>query len=91
MYERVLAGRGRTLGADHPDTLASRNEFAVALEAAGRTARRFRSERNLADRERVLGTDHPYTASRHNLAVVYYNAGRTAEAIPLYEQALAGA
>lgn len=43
------------------------------------------------DRVRVLGEDHPDTLrSRDNLAVVYREAGRVEEAIPLYEQALSG-
>jgi hypothetical protein len=35
----------------------------------------------------VLGADHPDTlATRNNLAAVYEEAGRTAEAITLHEQ-----
>ena len=38
----------------------------------------------------MLGPDHLLTlTSRNNLASTYYEAGRAAEAIPLYEQALA--
>jgi hypothetical protein len=38
----------------------------------------------------VLGADHPDTlGSRGDLAYAYLNAGRAAEAIPLFEQALA--
>jgi tetratricopeptide (TPR) repeat protein len=41
--------------------------------------------------ERVLGPDHPYTLTlRSNLAAAYQAAGRLAEAIPLFEQVLAG-
>ena len=44
-------------------------------------------EETLADRERVLGPDHPDTlVSQNNLADAYQEAGRVAEAIPLYEQ-----
>ncbi len=43
----------------------------------------------VADYERVLGDTHPDTlTSRNNLAVAYDNAGRLAEAIPLYERTL---
>jgi hypothetical protein len=45
-----------------------------------------------ADCERLLGADHPATlGSRNNLAMVYWDTGRTAEAIPLYERTLADA
>ncbi len=44
----------------------------------------------VADCEQTLGADHPDTqSSRNNLAYAYRAAGRTAEAIPLYEQTLA--
>ena len=76
------------LGADHPDTLSTRNNLATAYRAAGRTAEAITlHEQNLADRERVLGADHPDTlATRNNLATAYRDAGRTAEAIPLHDQ-----
>ncbi|NNN37955.1 tetratricopeptide repeat protein, partial [Streptomyces sp. S3(2020)] len=35
-YRRVAAARERVLGADHPDTLASRNDEAHCLEQLGR-------------------------------------------------------
>ena len=44
----------------------------------------------VADCERVLGGTHPVTLqSRNNLALAYQDAGRLAEAIPLYERTLA--
>ena len=44
-----------------------------------------------ADLERLLGPDHPDTlTSRQSLASAYQAAGRAAEAIPLFEQALFG-
>jgi tetratricopeptide (TPR) repeat protein len=43
----------------------------------------------VADFEHVLGPDHPDTVTaRNSLAAAYQAAGRTAEAIPLYEQNL---
>ena len=48
-------------------------------------------DRVLSDREQMLGDDHLDTlASRNNLAAAYRAAGRTGEAIPLYERTLAG-
>ena len=84
--ERTLADRERVLGADHPDTLASRNNLAGAYRSAGRLDEAIALfERTLADRERVLGADHPHTlTSRNNLAGAYESAGRLDEAIPLY-------
>ena len=91
MYEQVLADRERVLGPDHPDTLTSRNNLAVAYRAAGRTGEAITlDEQVLAARERVLAPDHPETLqSRSNLAAAYRAAGRTGEAITLDEQVLA--
>jgi tetratricopeptide (TPR) repeat protein len=88
--ERLAADQARLLGPDHPDTLGSRNDLAVAYRDAGRTAEAITlHEQTLTARERVLGPDHPLTLySRDNLAVAYRDAGRTAEAITLHEQAL---
>jgi Tetratricopeptide repeat len=38
LHEQTLADRERVLGADHPDTLATRHHLAAAYRAAGRTA-----------------------------------------------------
>ena len=78
--EPLLADQERVLGADHPDTLSTRNNLAIAYRDAGRTAEAITlDEQTLADRERVLGADHPDTLStRNNLA----NAYRTRAARP---------
>ena len=88
--ELLVTDCERVLGADHPDTLASRSNLALAYNDAGRAAEAIPlHEQTLADRERVLGADHPGTlASRNNLAAVYRAAGRAAEAIPLHERTL---
>ena len=89
--EQLLADQERVLGADHPDTLTSRNNLANAYHDAGRAAEAVTLyERTLAARERVLGAHHPDTLmSRNNLAASYHDAGRAAEAITLHEQTLA--
>ncbi|MGC4932056.1 tetratricopeptide repeat protein, partial [Streptomyces sp. DT117] len=47
-------------------------------------------ERVVADSERLLGEDHPDTVTaRANLAVSYWQAGRTGEAIVLLERVVA--
>ncbi|GAT68911.1 NB-ARC domain-containing protein [Planomonospora sphaerica] len=91
LLEQTLADHERVLGADHPSTLASRNNLAYAYESAGDLARAIPLyEQTLADSERVLGADHPSTlTSRNNLASTYESAGDLARAIPLYEQTLA--
>jgi tetratricopeptide repeat protein len=60
------------LGADHPDTIKSRNKLAMSHLAAGRTEKAIPLyRRTLADCERVLGTDHPDTkAAREALAAL---------------------
>jgi len=90
--QRALAVHVRVLGADHPQTLTSRNNLAAAYETAGDLGRAIPLlEQALADRQRVLGADHPDTlGSRYNLAGAYVSAGDLGRAIPLYEQALAG-
>ncbi len=66
---QLLADCERVLGTDHPDTLSSRNNLAVAYASAGRLEQAIPlHEATLADRERVLGTDHPTTRTvRDNL------------------------
>jgi tetratricopeptide (TPR) repeat protein len=90
--EAVAADSARMLGPDHPDTLASWNNLALAYQEVGRTAEAIRlHERALAGRVRALGPGHPDTlASRNNLAIACQQVGRTAEAIRLHERALAG-
>ena len=65
------------LGPDHPDTLASRTNLALAYADAGRAAEDIPLfEQALASRDRVLGPDHPATlASRTNLAAAYQAIG----------------
>ena len=80
----------RVLGADHPDTLRSRNNLALAYRAAGRLNDAIPlHEETLEARTRILGPNHPGTlGSRNNLANAYQAAGRLNEAIPLHEETL---
>jgi tetratricopeptide (TPR) repeat protein len=89
--ESLIPDCERFLGPDHLDTLACRNNLALAYRMAGRTGEAVRlHERTLADSERLLGPDHPNTlTARNNLALAYQRAGRVAEAIPLHERTLA--
>jgi tetratricopeptide (TPR) repeat protein len=89
--QRALADCVRVLGADHPDTLMSRNNLAGAYKSAGDLDQAIPLyEQTLADRQRVLGADHPDTLmSRNNLASTYQAAGDLDRAIPLLKQTLA--
>ena len=86
----VLDAEILTLGLDHPATLTSRNNLAVALaELAeyGQAAELHR--RTLTDRERVLGPDHPDTlTSRNNLAETLGELGEYGQAAELHRQTL---
>ncbi|NAS20077.1 tetratricopeptide repeat protein [Herbidospora sp. NEAU-GS84] len=91
LLEQTLADFERVLGADHPSTLASRNNLASAYREAGDLGRAISlQEQTLADCERVLGGDHPDTlASRNNLAGSCRAAGDLTRAIALLERTLA--
>ncbi|MGV9383444.1 tetratricopeptide repeat protein [Nonomuraea sp. NPDC003707] len=69
LLEATLVDFERVLGANHPDTLTSRNNLAHAYQAAGDLSRAIPLyEATLADSERVLGADHPMTRTvRGNL------------------------
>ena len=71
--EQLLADQERLLGLDHPDTLYSRNNLALAYQEAGRTEEAISlQEQTLTARERIQGPDHPSTLnSRDNLATAY--------------------
>jgi tetratricopeptide (TPR) repeat protein len=90
VHQRAVLVRQSSLGPDHPQTLASRNELAEADFAAGRKAEALvLFEQTLKLREARLGNDHPDTlTSRNDLGAAYLEMGQTAEAIPLLEQTL---
>ena len=80
----------RVLGADHPDTLRSRNNLALAYRAAGRLNDALPLfEETLNAQTQLLGPNHPHTlTSRNNLALAYRAAGRLNDATPLFEETL---
>jgi tetratricopeptide (TPR) repeat protein len=90
LFTKAAAVSELALGSDHPDTLASRGNLAVAYERAGRTSEAIAlDEETLKLREAKLGPDHPNTLmSRNNLAIDYFDAGRLSEAIVLEEATL---
>jgi tetratricopeptide (TPR) repeat protein len=68
-------------GKEHPNTLASRNDLANALDQQGKHAEAEAEHRAvLTIRERVLGAEHPATlGSRNNLANALDAQGKHAE------------
>ena len=77
LLEELVADRLRVLGADHPDTLTTRNNLAGYLAEAGQLETAISLlEELVADRLRVLGADHPDTLTTwHNLADCLGRAG----------------
>ena len=90
MAEWVLESMERTLGPEHPHTLASVGSLANHYRVQGRyTDAEPLFLRALEARERTLGPEHPHTlTSVGNLAVLYKSQGRYAEAQPLYLRVL---
>jgi serine/threonine protein kinase len=89
-HERALQLRRSIRGPDHPETLTSLDNLAVAYFSAGRVAEALPlSEEALKLRRIQLGPDHPDTLeSMNNLAEAYSAAGRSADALRLHEQEL---
>ena len=69
-YQRLLEDQVRVLGADHPDSLRTRNNLAYLLGRAGEVQEAVgQFGRLLQDQVRVLGPDHPDSrTARNNLA-----------------------
>ena len=89
LAEWALELTARTLGADHPDTLACRNNLASVYLHAGRTAEAIALFEYLVGLiELKLAPDVHKLTIHNNLAEAYKAAGRTAEAIALHESTL---
>ena len=89
-FQRALNLRREKLGEDHPATLDSMNNLAMAYHDAGRLDMAIPVlETTLEKRRTKLGDDHVDTIETMNdLAVAYWQAGQPAKAIPLYEATL---
>jgi serine/threonine protein kinase len=88
LFEKARATRAARLGPDHPDTLGSMNDLAVAYQDAGKLhlALPLWEETRKLKMAR-LGLDHPDTLSSTNgLAEGYRAAGRLDLALPLWEE-----
>jgi tetratricopeptide (TPR) repeat protein len=78
----VVEVRTYALGAEHPDTLRSRNLFALALVREGKSAEAEAQCREVIKlEEKILGSEHPNTlTTRNNLALALWQQGKYAEA-----------
>ncbi|MFJ3584725.1 tetratricopeptide repeat protein [Streptomyces sp. NPDC090127] len=91
-FERAVACRERVLGADHPETAASRAGLAECWGIAGdlEPAAELQA-RVVADLERVAGEGRAEThVARGNLAITLRHLGDKEGAVVLLEGALAG-
>jgi tetratricopeptide (TPR) repeat protein len=91
LHEQAAAVRRRVLGDDHPDTLISMSNLALARRALGDLhGARDLFEQVLTTRRRVLGDDDPdILRSMNSLAVTRLNLGDPHGARDLFEQTLA--
>jgi serine/threonine protein kinase/tetratricopeptide (TPR) repeat protein len=88
LFTRALATRKAELGADHPDTLGSMHNQALAYQAAEKLPQAIERFEQLRDAQvKKLGADHLDTLTTRNyLGVAYRLAQRSAEAVALLEQ-----
>jgi serine/threonine protein kinase/tetratricopeptide (TPR) repeat protein len=88
VFQKALATRKAKLGPDHPDTLISMNNLAVAYGDSGQLAKAVPLfEERLEMTKARHGPDHPDTfASMHNLAKAYQATGKRDQALPLLEE-----
>jgi tetratricopeptide (TPR) repeat protein len=91
LLERVRDARVKKLGPDHPATLTTLNNLAMAYQDAGRTTEAIALLERVRDAEvKKRGPDHPDTLTTlNNLARAYWGAKQLDKSIPLFEQTLA--
>ena len=78
------------LGPDHPDTLTTRGNLALAYRESGNLQKAIDMfEDVLTDRTRLLGPNHPHTLrTRGNLAAAHQQAGHLSTAIDMHQALL---
>jgi tetratricopeptide (TPR) repeat protein len=88
LHQECLAKRKRTLGDDHPETLASLNNLAGAFLKRGDYDRALPLfEECLTKQKRILGDDHPRTlAATHNFAGIIGSRGQFDRAVELLQE-----
>jgi transcriptional regulator with XRE-family HTH domain/tetratricopeptide (TPR) repeat protein len=87
LVDRALGVAMASLGADHPQTLATRNNLARLVGESGRVRDAVAQLHALLDdRTRVLGPNHPDTFwARHNLAYYTGMSGGAREAVTQFQ------
>jgi tetratricopeptide (TPR) repeat protein len=91
-HDQALAEQERSLGRDHPLTLATVNNMALVYGSQGDYIKALEwYGRALAGQETSLGIDHPDTlATVNNMASVYASQGDYTKALEWFGRALAG-
>jgi hypothetical protein len=90
VLQKALGTRKAKLGPDHPDTLRSMNELAVAYQDCGQLTKAVPLfEETLEKTKATLGPDHSTTlTSMSNQALAYEASGRLAKAVTLFKETL---
>src|SRR5262249_28312441 len=94
IYQQVLEQQSKTLGPDHPFTLNTMHDMAGEDLARNHPPASVAESIKLLEQVRErrlkkLGPDHPDTLNTlHSLGVGYQQAGRTEEALAVFEQVL---
>ncbi|KAI1275681.1 kinesin light chain 1, partial [Xylaria sp. FL0933] len=88
IYRRVLGAEERVLGKDHPNTLTTLHNLALALWGQGEYEEAEKFYRQVMEaQERVLGKEHPSTLTTlHNLALALFDQGEYEEAERIYRR-----
>ncbi|KAJ5455860.1 uncharacterized protein N7458_004124 [Penicillium daleae] len=92
MYQRVLEGREKVFGPEHPNTLNAVTDLGVLLQRKGKYEEAEpMHRRDLEGSEKALGLEHPDTfISVDNLGMLLQRMGNYEEAEPLHRRALEG-
>jgi non-specific serine/threonine protein kinase/serine/threonine-protein kinase len=92
LLRQVLEARRKLLGPAHSDTLTSESNLAQVLQKLNKQAEAESLFKQALGGQRKLGADHPDTYRYMNdLAVLYRDQKRFAEAEPLLTEAVTGA
>lgn len=90
LHERALEAQRRILGHEHPDTLTTMNNLALAYRDLGRIGEAATLQETVVEaRSRILGVEHPLILSSiHSLAMTYWDSSQQSKAIDLFEHQL---
>jgi serine/threonine protein kinase/tetratricopeptide (TPR) repeat protein len=90
VLRKALDTRTARLGPDHPDTLQSTNNLALAYQNSGQPAKAVPLLVETLEKLKArFGPDDPRTLiAMGNLATAYQHDGQFARAVPLYEEVL---